>query len=70
VLLRSDGELPQRRSYSDNKVTSRVHGLPFGETSIREAVRMTAEVFHNLKKVLKGRGYNTASAMRAVSLPT
>lgn len=34
--------------------------LPQGACSIREAVRMGAEVFHNLRKVLKGRGYNTA----------
>jgi len=34
--------------------------LPRGACSVREAVRMGAEVFHNLKKVLKGRGYNTA----------
>jgi len=34
--------------------------MPIGATSIREAVRMTAEVFHNLKTVLKKRGYNTS----------
>ncbi len=34
--------------------------MPVGATSIKEAVRMGAEVFHNLKKVLKKYGYNTA----------
>ncbi len=34
--------------------------MPVGATSIAEAVRMGAEVFHNLKNVLKKYGYNTA----------
>jgi len=34
--------------------------LPVGAKSFAEALRMGAEVFHNLKKVLKGKGYNTA----------
>lgn len=34
--------------------------LPVSATSIKEAVRMGAEVFHNLKTILKGYGYNTA----------
>ncbi|MBN2444715.1 MAG: phosphopyruvate hydratase, partial [Spirochaetales bacterium] len=34
--------------------------MPVGAKSIQEAVRMTAEIFHNLKKVLKGKGYSTA----------
>ncbi|HIU25706.1 MAG TPA: phosphopyruvate hydratase [Candidatus Copromorpha excrementigallinarum] len=34
--------------------------MPVGAESFREALRMGAEVFHNLKKVLKGRGLNTA----------
>ncbi len=34
--------------------------MPVGADSFREALRMGAEVFHNLKKVLKGRGMNTA----------
>lgn len=34
--------------------------MPVGAESFKEAVRMCAEVFHNLKAVLKGRGYNTA----------
>ncbi|NLG81104.1 MAG: phosphopyruvate hydratase [Bacilli bacterium] len=34
--------------------------MPFGAKSFSEAIRMGAEVFHNLKKVLSSRGYNTA----------
>lgn len=34
--------------------------MPVGADSFREALRMCAEVFHNLKSVLKGKGYNTA----------
>jgi enolase len=34
--------------------------MPVGADSIREAIRMTAEVFHTLKSVLKEKGYNTA----------
>lgn len=34
--------------------------MPVGAESFKEALRMCAEVFHNLKAVLKGRGYNTA----------
>ncbi|SMB85378.1 enolase [Desulfonispora thiosulfatigenes DSM 11270] len=34
--------------------------MPVGASSFREAVRMGTEIFHNLKKVLKSRGYNTA----------
>lgn len=34
--------------------------LPVGATNFREALRMGAEVFHNLKAVLKGKGLNTA----------
>ena len=33
---------------------------PIGAPSIKEAVRMGAETFHNLKKVLKSRGLSTA----------
>ena len=33
--------------------------MPVGAPSIREAVRMMAEIFHTLKTVLKGKGYNT-----------
>ena len=34
--------------------------MPVGAKTVREAVRMGSEVFHALKKVLKGYGYNTA----------
>ena len=34
--------------------------MPVGAKSVAEAVRMGAEVFHNLKSVLKKYGYNTA----------
>ena len=34
--------------------------MPVGAKSLSEAVRMGAEIFHNLKSVLKGYGYNTA----------
>jgi enolase len=34
--------------------------MPVGAPSFREALRMGAEVFHNLKKVLHARGLNTA----------
>ncbi|NMA02675.1 MAG: phosphopyruvate hydratase [Clostridia bacterium] len=34
--------------------------MPIGAESFSEALRMGVEVFHSLKKVLKGRGYNTA----------
>ena len=34
--------------------------MPVGAKTFREAIRMGAEVFHNLKKVLKAKGCNTA----------
>ncbi len=34
--------------------------LPFGAPGILEAIRMGAETFHNLKKILKGEGLSTA----------
>jgi enolase len=34
--------------------------MPIGATNFPEALRMGAEVFHTLKKVLKDKGYNTA----------
>ncbi|MFH1830703.1 MAG: phosphopyruvate hydratase [Pseudomonadota bacterium] len=34
--------------------------MPLGAPNFRECLRMGAEVFHNLKKVLKERGYNTS----------
>lgn len=33
--------------------------MPVGAPTFREALRMGAEVFHSLKKVLSGKGYNT-----------
>jgi len=33
--------------------------MPTGAESFSEALRMGAEIFHNLKKVLSGKGYNT-----------
>ncbi len=47
-------------SHADNSVDfQEFMVMPVGATSIREAVRMIAEVFHNLKGILKGKGYNT-----------
>jgi len=34
--------------------------MPSGADSFKEALRMGAEIFHSLKKVLKDKGYNTA----------
>ncbi|TYP00026.1 enolase [Geothermobacter ehrlichii] len=34
--------------------------MPAGADSFKEALRMGAEIFHHLKKVLKEKGYNTA----------
>ncbi len=34
--------------------------MPVGAETFREGLRMAAEIFHNLKTVLKGRGYNTS----------
>jgi len=34
--------------------------MPVGGENFREALRMGAEVFHSLRKVLKAKGYNTA----------
>lgn len=34
--------------------------MPVGAPSFKEALRMGAEIFHNLKSVLKGKGLNTA----------
>ncbi len=34
--------------------------MPVGADSCREGVRMVAEIFQNLKAVLKGKGYNTS----------
>ena len=47
--------------HADNKVDfQEFMVMPVGADSMREAVRWTAEVFHNLKKLLKDSGKNTA----------
>ncbi len=48
-------------SHADNTVDIQEFMImPAGAPSFREALRMGAEVFHNLKKVLKAKGLNTA----------
>jgi enolase len=48
-------------SHADNNVDLQEFMIvPAGAPSFREALRMGAEVFHNLKKVLGAKGYNTA----------
>ncbi|HET6459888.1 MAG TPA: phosphopyruvate hydratase [Syntrophales bacterium] len=34
--------------------------MPIGAKTFKEGLRMSAEVFHNLRSVLKGKGYNTS----------
>jgi enolase len=47
--------------HSDNKVDfQEFMVMPIGAPTMREAVRWTAEVFHNLKSLLKDAGKNTA----------
>ncbi len=47
-------------SHADNSVDfQEFMVMPVGAGSIREAVRMVAEIFHNLKRILKSKGYNT-----------
>ena len=47
-------------SHADNNVDFQEFMiLPVGAKSFREAIRWGAEVFHNLKAVLKSKGYNT-----------
>ena len=47
--------------HADNSVSCQEFMImPVGAKSFREALRMCAEVFHNLKKVLSARGYSTA----------
>lgn len=47
--------------HADNNVDAQEFMImPVGATSFREGLRMCAEVFHNLKSVLKSKGYNTA----------
>jgi enolase len=48
-------------SHADNTVDIQEFMImPVGAPSFKEALRMGAEVFHNLKAVLKGKGLNTA----------
>ena len=48
-------------SHADNNVDLQEFMVaPAGASSFKEALRMGAEVFHNLKKVLAKKGYNTA----------
>ncbi len=48
-------------SHADNNVDFQEFMImPVGAPTFREALRMGAEVFHNLKAVLKARGLNTA----------
>ncbi len=48
-------------SHADNNVDFQEFMIvPAGADSLSEAVRIGSQVFHNLKKVLKGKGYNTA----------
>lgn len=48
-------------SHADNSVDLQEFMIiPAGAGSFSEALRMGAEIFHHLKKVLKGKGYNTA----------
>jgi enolase len=47
--------------HADNKIDfQEFMVMPVGAGSFREAVRMTAEVFHNLKSLLKSAGHNTS----------
>ncbi|QAT43220.1 phosphopyruvate hydratase [Aminipila luticellarii] len=48
-------------SHADNTVDIQEFMImPVGAPTFREALRMGAEVFHNLKSVLKGKGLNTS----------
>jgi enolase len=48
-------------SHADNNVDFQEFMImPVGAESFREALRMGAEVFHNLKKVLSSKGFNTS----------
>jgi len=48
-------------SHADNNVDFQEFMVqPWGAPNFREGLRMGAEIFHNLKAVLKGKGYNTA----------
>lgn len=48
-------------SHADNNVDPQEFMImPTGATSFSQAVQMGAEIFHNLKKVLSSKGYNTS----------
>ncbi|MGE5675881.1 MAG: phosphopyruvate hydratase [Mycobacterium leprae] len=48
-------------AHADNNVDMQEFMIfPAGAPNFRESLRMGAEVFHNLRSVLKGKGYNTA----------
>ncbi|WP_340104080.1 phosphopyruvate hydratase [Rhodohalobacter sp. 8-1] len=48
-------------SHADNNVDPQEFMImPVGAETFSEAVRMGAEIFHNLKKVLSSKGYNTS----------
>jgi len=48
-------------SHADNSVDfQEFMVMPVGAESIKEAVRIIAEIFHNLKSILKAKGYSTA----------
>ena len=48
-------------AHADNSVDVQEFMIaPYGASRFSEALRMGVEVFHTLKKVLKGRGYSTA----------
>ncbi|MCF6335497.1 MAG: phosphopyruvate hydratase, partial [Spirochaetales bacterium] len=48
-------------SHADNSVDfQEFMVMPVGAPSIREAVRMVAEIFHTLKGILKAKGYSTS----------
>ena len=48
-------------SHADNSVDfQEFMVMPVGAESLRDGVRMIAEVFHNLKKILHDKGYSTA----------
>ena len=48
-------------AHADNSVDFQEFMIaPYGASSFAEALRMGAEIFHNLKSVLKGKGYSTS----------
>lgn len=48
-------------SHADNNIDFQEFMImPVGASSFREALRMGAEIFHSLKKVLSSKGFNTA----------